>query len=312
MTIVYACIAPHGGDIIPELAKNRETSELFSKTRAGMLKLAAQMETAKPDTIVIASPHNLRLWKKIGIVFSENSSGHLVGDSKSKARISISVKCDTKFARELYARALNKRLPVVGANYGTFEGSASDLPMDWGTLIPLWFFLGAKNYHGKQITAPKVVIVMPSREIPLSQNVAFGREVAKLALEQKNRRIAFVASADQAHSHKKGGPYGFHPAAEKFDALAVDAIRKGNIRSLLELDPRFIENAKPDSIWQLAMLEGVLSEVPMEPRLFSYEVPTYFGMICAGLTPFGGDNAGFSKKLYAKSPRLKRNPRRAF
>ena len=285
MTIVYACIAPHGGEIIPELAKNRETSDFFSKTRAGMLKLAAQMKTAKPDTIVIASPHSLRLWKKIGIVFSENSTGYLLSDSKSEARISISVKCDTKFARELYSRALNKRLPVVGVNYGTFEGPASDLPMDWGTFIPLWFFMEAKKHHGKQITEPKVVIVSPSREIPLNQNVAFGREIARLSLTEKNRRIAFVASADQAHSHKKGGPYGFHPAAEKFDALAVDGIRRGDIRPLLELDPCFIENAKPDSIWQLAMLQGVLSEAQMRPMLFSYEVPTYFGMICAGFSP---------------------------
>jgi aromatic ring-opening dioxygenase LigB subunit len=285
MTIVYACIAPHGGEIISELAKNREISDLFSKTRAGMMNLAAQMKTAKPDTIVIASPHNVRLWKKIGIVFAENSTGYLVSDSKSKARISISVKCDTKFARELYARALNKRLPVVGVNYGTFEGPASDLPMDWGTIIPLWFFMEGKKHRGKQIIEPKVVIVSPSREIPLNQNVAFGREIARLAKAQKNRRVVFVASADQAHTHKKEGPYGFHPAAEKFDDLAVDRIRRGDIRSLLELDPRFIENAKPDSIWQLAMLHGVLSEVPMEPRLFSYQVPTYFGMLSAGFSP---------------------------
>jgi aromatic ring-opening dioxygenase LigB subunit len=285
MALVYACIAPHGGEIIPELAKDSKTVRLFEKTRAGMMNLRAQMEMANPNTIVIASPHNLRLWKKIGIVFSENSSGYLESDSKSKERIRMSVECDTKFARELFARALNNKLPVVGANYGTFEGSTSDLPLDWGTFVPLWFLLDAKKYHGKQIKDPKVVIVTPSREIPISRNVAFGKEIAKLALARKSGRIAFVSSADQAHTHKKNGPYGFHSSAKKFDDLAITAISGGDIRSLLELDPRFIENARPDSIWQLAMLEGVLSEVPMKPTLFSYQVPTYFGMICAGLTP---------------------------
>jgi aromatic ring-opening dioxygenase LigB subunit len=285
MTLVYTCIAPHGGEIIPELAKDAKTACLFSETRIGIQSLAKRLKKTDPDTIVIASPHNLRLWKKIGIAFSENSSGSLVSDARSKRRISISVKCDTRFARELYGRALGKRLPVVGANYGTFEGPTSDLPMDWGTLIPLWFFLEGKKHDGKQIIDPKVVIVAPSREIPLAQNITLGKEIARLAQEEKNKKIAFVASADQAHTHKKGGPYGFHPAARKFDELALNAIKRGDIRSLLELDPRFIENAKPDSIWQLAILEGILSDLPMKANLISYQVPTYFGMICADFAP---------------------------
>jgi aromatic ring-opening dioxygenase LigB subunit len=285
MTIVYACIVPHGGEIIPELAKDAKTADLFSETRDGMRKLAAGLKRANPDTIVISTPHNLRLWKKIGIAFSENSSGFLVSDAKSKLKISISAKCDTKFARQLYSSAVDKRLPVVGANYGTFEGPTSDLPMDWGTFIPLWFFLDGKKHKGKQIKEPKILILTPSREIPIWQNVAFGKEIARLAQTEKSKRIAFVASADQAHTHKKYSPYGFHPDAEKFDDLAVEAIRKGEIQSLLRLDPPFVENAKPDSIWQLAMLHGVLTEVEMKPSFFTYQVPTYFGMICAEFAP---------------------------
>jgi aromatic ring-opening dioxygenase LigB subunit len=290
LTLVYCCIAPHGGEIIPELAKDRKTADLFSETRKGIQKLATQMKESKPDTIVIASPHNLRLWKKIAIVISENSSGFLISDAKSKERIELSTRCDTRFARELYSRAVKNRLPVVGANYGTFEGSTSDLPMDWGTFIPLWFFLDGEKHHGKKIKEPKVVIVAPSREIPISQNVSFGRLIAKLAQSEKSKRIAFVASADQAHTHTKQSPYGIHPSAKDFDKLAVDGIRDGKIESLLRLDPRFIENSKPDSIWQLAMLQGVVSEVPMKTKLISYQVPTYFGMICAALTPLGGKN----------------------
>lgn len=89
---------------------------------------------------------------------------------------------------ETLNRATKRGLPVVGANYGGSEGTASDLPMDWGTLIPLWFVTrGRKN-------DPKVVIVTPSREIPLSQNYEFGRLVAELA-EKKSKRYVFIASA---------------------------------------------------------------------------------------------------------------------
>ena len=278
MPLVYACIAPHGGEIIPELAKSRSDAKLFLETRKGMFELQSQIEKARPDTIIIASPHNLRLWKKIGIVFSENSTGTLESESKLRRSVRVSAKCDVKIAREIYAKALDAKLPVVGANYGTFEGPASDLPMDWGTLIPLSFFLGKKGTR-------QIVIVTPSREIPLGQNVAFGRVISAISREKRDKRIAFVASADQAHAHKKSGLYGFHPSAKIYDKLVVEAVKRNDLKSLLRLDPRFVEDAKPDSLWQIAMLVGCLSQIESSSRLISYQVPTYYGMICADFLP---------------------------
>lgn len=278
MPLVYACIAPHGGEIIPELAKSKSDAKLFLETRKGMLELRRQIEKARPDTIIIASPHNLRLWKKIGIVFSENSTGTLQSESKLRRSVRVSAKCDVKFAREIYAKALNAKLPVVGANYGTFEGTASDLPMDWGTLIPLSFFLSKKRTR-------QIVIVTPSREIPLGQNVAFGRVISAISREKRDKRIAFVASADQAHAHKKSALYGFHPSAKIYDKMVIDAVERNDLKSLLRLDPRFVEDAKPDSLWQIAMLVGCLSQIDTSSRLISYQVPTYYGMICADFLP---------------------------
>lgn len=149
----------------------------------------------------------------------------------------------------------------------------------------MWFFLDGRK-HRAQVKKPLVVIVSPSREIPIRQNVLFGREIARLAKDLKDRKVAFVASADQAHTHRKDGPYGFHPAARKFDELAVRSIEENNVGTLLRLDPKFIEDAKPDSIWQLAILHGLIRENRMKANLFSYQVPTYFGMICAGYSQF--------------------------
>lgn len=217
-----------------------------------MAELSSQMRKASPDVIIIATPHNLRLWKHIGIVFSEFSSGSINSESKRRAPISVSAECDVKLAREIYSRAVDAGLPIVGANYGTFEGRTSDLPMDWGTLIPVHFFLGRKR-------DPKVVIITPSREIEIQQNFDFGRIVGEIANEKRDLRIAFVASADQAHTHKKSGPYGFHPSALAFDTLVQAAVSENNLKPLLNLDSKFLEDVKPDCIWQIAILEGCLS-----------------------------------------------------
>jgi len=274
MPLVYACVMPHGSEVIEKLA-TRSTANRFSATRVGMIKVSEEARRARPDAIVIASPHNLRLWKHIAVVFANYSSGDLQASPRNKNKVNLKVKCDTQLARELIDEATKRRLPVVGVNYGSAEGSASDMPMDWGTLIPLWFL--TKNARPK----PKVVIVTPSREIPLQENFQFGRVIAWLA-ERKKSRIAFVASADQAHAYKKSGPYGYSKMAPVYDKFVLEALRSNALHKILRIDKSIIDRAKPDSLWQMAILAGIVDRIPMITEVFSHQVPTYFGMICAG------------------------------
>jgi len=132
--LVYACIAPHGGEVIPALSGKK--SALYSPTTKGMRTLAVQMRGARPDTIVIASPHNLRLQKHIGVVISEYSSGKLTA---GRRQVKLRARCDVELAKKIVAAAEGLALPVVAANFGALEGQMSDLAMDWGTLVPLWF-----------------------------------------------------------------------------------------------------------------------------------------------------------------------------
>ena len=269
MPLVYACIAPHGGETVPALAGRK--LRLFRPTRDGMKSLASRMERSKPDTIVIASPHNLRLHRHVGVVTAENSSGSVTEGRKT---IRLRAKCDVAFARTLVEEAERAGLPVAGATYGVNEGPLSDLAMDWGTLIPLWFFLRGTGLKSK------IVIVAPSRGLPLRLNFEFGRVMARAA-EAGSKRVAFVASADQAHAHRRSGPYGYSPSAARYDEFVVAAVNGGRLSSILDLEPGFIDEAKPDSPWQMSMLAGALSEVPMKGEVISYQAPTYYGMLCA-------------------------------
>jgi aromatic ring-opening dioxygenase LigB subunit len=271
--IVIACIAPHGAETIPELAG--DMLKAFAETRKGMEELARLMQKQRPQVIVLATPHNLRLEATIGVITTEFAEGSLEANGK---QVKLRCECDRDLARTILEEARNSRLPVIGANYGTSEGPASCIPMDWGTLIPLWFLVRQSS------SKPKIVIVMPSREIPLQKLVSFGHAVAKTA-ESSGKRVAFVASADQGHAHKADGPYGFHPASAEFDNIAKRAVIESNLNHLLSLPQQFVEDAKPDSIWQVAILQGILKSARMKGRLLSYEVPTYYGMLCAAYLP---------------------------
>lgn len=273
MGVVFACIAPHGSEVISELAG--DMFEAFGETRRGMEELASEMKQKKPETIVLATPHNLRLEGTIGVVTTEFTGGTLEANNNT---VKLRCKCDRQLAKQILENAKKQGLPVVGANYGASEGEASCMPMDWGTLIPLWFLIGQDE------AGPNVVIVTPSREIPLQSLVRFGRVVAETA-EFSGRKIAFVASADQGHAHEAKGPYGFHLASAKYDEEVRNAVLKNDLAPLLSLPPQFIEDAKPDSLWQLAMLQGILEHTEMVGRLLSYQVPTYFGLLCAVYLP---------------------------
>jgi len=272
LTIAFACIAPHGAEVIPELAG--ESLEAFAETRRAMEDLAARIRRQKPETIVIATPHSLRLEATIGVVTAEFTEGTLENQGRS---VKLRCACDRPLAREILENANKSKLPVVGANFGTSEGPASCMPMDWGTLIPLWFLAG-------QDSATKVVIVTPSREIPIQSLVQFGRVIAETA-KASHKRVAFVASADQGHAHKAEGPYGFHQASREYDEIVRQAIKSNNLKPLFKLNPQFIDDAKPDSLWQLAILQGILEATPMKGELLSYQVPTYYGMLCAAFSP---------------------------
>lgn len=275
MPLVYACITPHGGEVIADLA-TKYTVRKFSKTREGMREVARQVARSRPDTVIIASPHNLRLWGRIGIVTAANSTGRLQASPRNPKSVTVKAKCDVELAKQLLERAQRRNLPVVGANYGSNEGTASDLPMDWGTLIPLWFIFKACKRK------PRIVIVTPSREIPLKENHALGRVIADLATNNRSKRIVFVASSDQAHAHKKSSSFGFNRAAKVYDNIVLDAIKNNDIQSILKIKPSVIDGAKPDSLWQMTILAGIASKIPLRSHVYSYQVPTYYGMICAG------------------------------
>lgn len=276
MGLVFACISPHGGEVIPELAGGM--LDAFAETRRSMIELTSMMKRQNVNTIVLATPHNLRLEAKIGVVTTEFTEGSIKENGKS---VELRCSCDKQFAKGILEKARESKLPVVGANYGTNDGPASCMPMDWGALIPLWFFIG----QGKE--DPKVVLVTPSREIPLKELVEFGNVISDAATAS-GKRVAFVASADQGHAHRADGPYGYNPASAEFDQLVKEAVQKNDLGPLMRLSKKFVEDAKPDSLWQLAILHGILMRTRMVGHMLSYQTPTYYGMLCASYLPTEG------------------------
>lgn len=268
MPLVFAAIAPHGGLAVEQWCDPDER-EVARLTRRGFEELGRRFDAAAPDVTVVATPHHVHVEGALAVIVGGELSGAL-DDAFSPVELSCPI--DLRLAFDLLA-ALGERLPAVGVGFGSHDPETATVPMDWGTLIPLWF-LG-----GRADPPLPAVVVCPSRDLSLARHAEAGRALAAVAAAS-DRRVAFVASADHGHAHDPHGPYGFDPASAEFDAAIVDAVCGNRLELILDLEHDFIERAKADSPWQLAMLYGVVGG-DAAGELLSYEAPTYFGMLCA-------------------------------
>jgi aromatic ring-opening dioxygenase LigB subunit len=66
MSLVFGAIAPHGL-AIAEACSPAEQS-LATSTRAGMEELGRLFAAARPEAVVIATPHNVHIANALGVV----------------------------------------------------------------------------------------------------------------------------------------------------------------------------------------------------------------------------------------------------
>jgi aromatic ring-opening dioxygenase LigB subunit len=257
--IVFGAIAPHGEPAFVD----------GSPTRAALEELARRLAGAQPDVTVVVTPHNVHVEGSFAVV----TAGKLVGGlDEPVAELASTV--DRDLTEGLLASLRGAGLPAVGVSFGSNDPALAEMPMDWGTLIPLWF-LG-----GRVDAALPVVVLSPARDLPLDNHVRAGRA---LAVACDGKKVAVVASADHGHTHDAEGPFGFDPASAEYDARVVEVVSRNRLGDAVSLEP-IVEAAKADSLWQLLVLHGALGD-GFRAELLAYEAPTYFGMLCAAFEP---------------------------
>lgn len=261
MPLIYACIAPHAGDLIDEADK-------ITLTRKSMNAMGAKLEALDPEVIVIINPHGFRVSNAMNLAITDKATT----DWSPELKMDFDI--DQHLSSTIADKAEGMSVPVVRYIYGASGGDACFVPLDWGAVVPLYFM--GHTFANK----PKIVHITPMKNLPYQLHHDFGRVVGQV-IKESDKRIALIASADQGHAHDADGPYGYNSASKQYDTWMQDIIRNGNLDEVLNADPVLVENGKPDSLWPTLVLAGVLKENPMKARLLSYEVNVYFGILCA-------------------------------
>lgn len=253
MTLVKTYIIPHGDEILSN--PNKESRRMKNE-------IARETEKDNSETILIVSPHSLRIPVGVPVI----NTSYLSGKYKIGKKL---LKRNYESDKLLNSELIRSSPDFIETGFVSGEGKLSSFPVDFGALIPLTFF-------GKR----KLSLLGQWRTFDKDRLVNLGERMYDVVSSSK-RSTSVVFSADQAHAHLKSGPYGFDPRAKQYDELVVDALFTDSFENVLDLDPAFIEGAKPDSFWNLIMFFGFIRRGQLVPKFHYYYLQRYFGMLLA-------------------------------
>ena len=253
MAVLAAFVLPHPPLILAEIGRGQEKT--IQKTIDAFEETARRIANLKPDTIVLTSPHAVLYGDYFHLSPGEVAQGDLRRFGAKEA--SVDVQYDTEFVGALADAARRRGLPA-----GT-KGER-EIALDHATIIPLIFVNHAT-------TAYRLVRTALSG-LPAADHFRFGQCISQTA-EALGRRTVFIASGDLSHRLKKDGPYGFAPEGPKFDETVIEALKAGDVDSLLHLDPNMCEAAGECGLRALWVMAGVLHGKTHASEVLSYEGP---------------------------------------
>jgi aromatic ring-opening dioxygenase LigB subunit len=259
MALVFSGIVPHSPLLLPTVGK--EARPLLQKTLDAIKKLEQELIAAKPETILIITPHGeqlsdamiMNLNPEYGCDFSE------FGDLTTKCRW----RSDVMLIDRIREDFKTKHLPLV---------LDSNPFVSYGAAVPL-SLLTAK--------LPQVKIVpLLTSGLEARDHFNFGKEL-KDEIMSSTAPIAVICSADLSPRVSQESPEGFSPRGVAFDEKVLDACNKSEPLQLLDIDAAWAGEAKACGYKPLALFAGMMHDVKHECVVLAYEKPLGVGYLTA-------------------------------
>lgn len=257
MGIVFAGITPHTPALLANAPENARVR--LSETRAAMAKLEEELYAAKPNVLIIISPHTGLFANSFTVNANPDFWPQVTefGDVETDR--------DWKGAPELGARiAHHKNHADLPVRLVSEEG------LDYGASIPLLTL----TEHNPSL---KILPVGFSGLTPL-EHLEFG-ELIKETVEAEGVRAAIIASGDLSHTLNARAPGKFHPQGKEFDRLVRDLLGSRNTVGLANLDPTLVKNAEECGYRSILVLLGALKGIDTRFETLAYEAPFGVGYL---------------------------------
>lgn len=257
--IVFSAIVPHSPLLIPSIGKNE--SEKLAHTRQAYIELEHALYAAKPETILIISPHA----QMYPDSFSGNMHDHFLGVLKEFGDhgTALNIQVDFLLLDHIQRALREEKIPFT---------LTSQQELDYGCTVPLLLLT-------KNLTNWKFAPLAPSLLGPQA-HYEFGREIARV-LQRENRRVAVIASADLSHHVNTQSPQGALPEGAAFDTAIRSAVVTRHHAELIGLDANIRDKAGQCGYQPILTFMGMISDISGTMKEICYEAPFGVGYMTA-------------------------------
>ena len=259
-SICCSVLMCHAPVVVPEVG-GAIVRECATTTWA-MIQISEIVAEHAPDVVIVLSPYAPRHPGSFGIA----SDAVVAGDFAELGAPQVTIELPA-------ARAAAASIAAQAPRHGVRHQLRRLGLADHGTLVPLCF-LARAGWHG-----PTLRMALPFYP-DVRTCEAMGRAVASAAAES-GQRWAFVASGDMSHRLQPGAPASFHPRAHEFDDAVVQAVRDGQYRRAVTVDPGLRQLAAEDVIDTLAVAVAAVGYSSQGRAVLSYESPFGVGYLVA-------------------------------
>lgn len=256
--VVGAAFLPHPPILIPEIGRGEE--KRASVTQKGFERVVEEIKNAKPQVIILLTPHGSSDTSLVNI----NEAEKLRGSFSAFGFPEINLQFDN---HHLLAEAL-----LAFGRSNNLSLSRKSLKLDHGALVPLYFL----RHEGIQL--PLVHVSVGYSDSKAAYRL--GRELSRF-LDGQEQKIMVIASGDLSHCLDSDGPYGFHPEGPRFDHQVKAAFENNSLKELLLINKETINDAGQCGLLSFIIAAGMLHQKPASINLHSYEGPFGVGYLCA-------------------------------
>jgi len=259
MPFVFTALVPHAPTSVETLAKDK--IGLLSKTREALAKMSYELYAAKPDVVLVLSPHGELLDTAVSINTAPRFEGNLeiFGDHTT---------------RNIYPGAMGFAHQIKEPLETRYHIALVHEPvLDYGTAIPLLHLLPSYRVP--------LVPIYPAL-LSSEEHFAIG-EALKETIMRTNKRVALVVTGDLSHHHaatgskKKKGVQA--EAARLFDTRVHTLLTRLNIEALLTIPHEEIVQSGSCLFRQLALFLGIIQDTKFQVETLAYEISQEVGYL---------------------------------
>lgn len=254
--LVFAAITPHPPILIPTIGQ--DSLEQIKKTKEAMENLGQEIYAARPDTVIVISPHG----ELMSEAFTINTAPQFKASFKKFGDLETQLECqgDAALAYQI-KEALETKVQLQ---------MIAEAELDHGTSVPLFYLL-------THLPQTKVIILGYSG-MDLKAHWNFGKMLMEV-IHNTNKRVAVIASGDLSHALTKDAPAGYVPEGKKFDKELIDFLNNKNTDKIINFDVHLVEAAAECGLKSILILLGILGEQNYSPKQLSYQGPFGVGYL---------------------------------